>query len=765
MFTKLRLKFAAIGAAIVIFPLACADPGFSSYDGMVGDGPHQPGVDLSGGLWHCTPGEDQDSDGIPDDVEGCDGADADLDQIPNFADYDSDDDGIRDVTEAGSDPKNPRDTDQDGTPDYLDSDSDNDGVPDGKEDLNGDGVLGCCRVTCGQKLAECPDVAADQCGTGQKCQADGTCSPATEFLCSNGETSALKVSTFNDGLNDGERPSFVCSPGAENSGKGLKQMQFRKSSSGDWHIALEQAAKYAEMKISGAATKEVAAVFDLSDGDIAVAGFIVSLPTDKTDISQVNVEVLEQISKNLPSNPQVTQLSGGSATNSHDGFPTVLGSQLEVKTTALNTVVEVRNGLLLTLLKRSNADISNLPTATFGSSVELFSVRVQTLLRKDGRLLIMGAVADAKLAADNSLATGFHLDDLSNGTGLATASDSDTVECDPFTIQGQGVADIIWVVDESGSMDDNRVDVANNAKDFFARALASGLDFRMAVTGVVAPDMFGGAGPAVGRFCSNTYQFDAAGELVNTADQKDDGGEDRFLLPTEQTAFESCIKNPPGYEGGSEFGLVNSYEAVTRHLPRKANDPSKIRPDATLVVVVATDEIPQSLMSADPFGMIFYMTQCLLPPDTKTNLLNVVYKKDLDLYLGKSHNGEGKAIMHVIGGVCGNTCSADVAHGYNEVSQALGGQTGDVCQQNLGQTLQLIIDSIAGAASPVILEYVPISASIAVAAGASPISRSRNSGFDYVAASNSLAFYSVKSNKGDQVVVSYRRWVQQATVQ
>jgi hypothetical protein len=762
LFTKVHCSI----FAIALLPLGCADTGFSSFDGMLtGDGSPQLPADGGGGLWKCQPGADQDADGIPDDVEGCDGADADLDQIPNFADYDSDDDGIRDSTEAGSDPTNPRDTDQDGTPDYLDKDSDNDGVPDDKEDLNGDGVLGCCRATCGQIIAECNAVASDQCGAGQKCQADGTCSPAADFLCSNGETSPLKKSTFNDGINDDVRPSSVCSEGAENSGKGLKQMNFRSSSAGDWHIALEQAATYGEMKISGAAVKEVAAAFDLSDGDIAVAGFIISLPTDKTDISQINVEILEQVSKNMPSNPLVTQLSGGSATTSHDGFPTVLGSQLEVKTTAYNTVVEVRNGLLLTLLKRSNADISNLPTATFGSSVDLFSVRLQTLLRKDGRLLIMGAVADSKLAADNSMNTGFHLDDLSNGTGLATASDSDTVECDPFTIVGQGVADIIWVVDESGSMNDNRADVANNAKDFFARALASGLDFRMAVTGVVAPDMFGGAGPAVGRFCSNTYSFDAAGELVNSEDQKDEGGEDRFLLPTEQTAFESCIRNPPGYEGGSEYGIVNSYEAVTRHLPRKANDPTKIRPDATLVVIVATDEIPQSLMAADPFGMIFYMTQCLLPPATKTHLIDVAYKKDLDLYTGQSHNGEGKAVMHVIGGVCANSCGADIAHGYNQISQALGGQTGDVCQQNLGQTLQLIIDSIAGLASPVILEYVPISASLAVAAGQASIPRSRKSGFDYVAASNSLAFYDTNSSKGDQVVVSYRRWVHQATVQ
>ena len=44
-----------------------------------------------------------------------------------------------------------------------------------------------------------------------------------------------------------------------------------------------------------------------------------------------------------------------------------------------------------------------------------------------------------------------------------------------------------------------------------------------------------------------------------------------------------------------------------------------------------------------------------------------------------------------------------------------GGQVGDVCQKNLGKTLQLIINSISGKSSPAVLEYVPMSASLAVA--------------------------------------------------
>ena len=89
----------------------------------------------------CIAGQDNDQDGIPDEVEGC-STDTDGDRIPDYADTDSDNDKIPDSIEAGPNPKNPVDTDGDKTPDYKDKDSDNDGVNDGNEDLNGDGQAG-----------------------------------------------------------------------------------------------------------------------------------------------------------------------------------------------------------------------------------------------------------------------------------------------------------------------------------------------------------------------------------------------------------------------------------------------------------------------------------------------------------------------------------------------------------------------------------------------------------------------------------------------
>ena len=139
----------------------------------------------------------------------------------------------------------------------------------------------------------------------------------------------------------------------------------------------------------------------------------------------------------------------------------------------------------------------------------------------------------------------------------------------------------------------------------------------------------------------------------------------------------------------------------------------------------------------------------------KTTNLQYIYKKT---------NPEAKTIVHMIGGVCNNTCNAEIGHGYNELVKTTGGITADVCQSNLGATLQIIIDTITGQASPAKLEYVPISASLAVAIDKTQLQRSRVQGFDYAPSSNTLIFIGVPFPKGSQVVASYRRYKDQGPI-
>ncbi|PID39806.1 MAG: hypothetical protein CSA65_08045 [Proteobacteria bacterium] len=714
--------------------------------------------------WRCKPGQDQDNDGIPDEVEGCD-ADTDLDGIPDYADSDSDNDGVPDAIDGVAD------TDGDGQPDYKDNDSDNDGVPDGDEDLNGDGHFGCCLKTCGEPRKGCPKVKPNGCGIGQTCQ-KGACTPRVEFLCSDGETDPKKAQTYPGGKSDKELPTFVCRKAGELGAKGLKPMDFRTSSVGNWKLALEQGTTYGELTIEGPAAMEAAAVFEYTSARQIVAGFVVSRAAAGQDAATEASAVRADIA--AISGVTATTLSSGNSVKSHDEFPAVVSTVQELVASGAQKAGALRNTIVAALLGKGT---KNKGAEDYGPDVTVFQVRFETLVRPDGRVIIIGGVAPQKLAKDSGQGTTYILDDISNGTGLATLSDSDTAECDPFNLIRNPVADIIWVIDESGSMNDNRQDIVNNAQDFFARAVQSNLDFRMAVAGVAEkPNPFPiippGKAAIVGKLC---HKLMGPPNLPFDFDDGGDATQDRFLLPSEAAIFKSCIANPPYNENSAEYGLLHAYEATVRVLPRAANNPQKVRPKATLAIIIASDELPKMLSNGE-----YYQPQSKeMPTDgisISTNsqcTLAAADQQKVDAFLapwkglfGGTHpkwGKDGKAIVNFIGGTCGSSC-AQIGHGYLDLVKATGGIAADICQKNLGQTLQIMIDTITGAASSAKLQYVPVSASLAVAVDNQQLVRSRVNGFDYVGFSNTLVFSGVKIQPGSQIVASYRRWVKQAQI-
>jgi hypothetical protein len=742
---------------------------------------------------------DADSDGISNSVEDClnPNADADHDGIRNWQSWDSDADRIPDKIEAG--PKDgsgqcadatknkawPCDHDGDGVPDYIDLDSDNDKLLDKDEDPNGDGQVGCCITKCGQVdptwqkencTVELGTLTEDGCGQGQKCE-NGLCTPSLAFTCSQGETSRILKDTFGDGTLDPDRGTWICRDATEDKPHGRKEAQVQKSTGGDWTVAVEKLAKYSELALPTPAAKEAAGTIDNDDKDTEAAGFVISKSTDEADVQISLQNVIKALQARIPAGPgKISIRSTGTQVKSHDRYDSVQGTILDLTLSASSNVSNVRNELIGAILGRQMANLGNLPGA-YGSSGTDFVIRLVTVRRfafkkengnevldttkacsggpcpvDDGdksnwRLMFMGAVGLRGNYQDPQKRTGFVVDDLSNGTGMAIASDGLTDACNVAVISQLPVADIIWVMDESGSMDDKRKNVVANANNFFNRALASGLDFRMCVTDVCDPDGYSGCTKEViGKCCSK-----------DSSDGCDNGGTDRFLLPSEGSLFSACVDNPPGCEYGSEYGLTNIKEAVTKHLPRADGAVDKVRPEAKLVVVIATDEAPEEYKDA---GIVSEGDNTCQLDSAKKASSDAFIKPYLDLLSGAT-DPEAASMFHMIGGICNNSCGANTGYGYSDLAQALGGQVGDVCQTDLGNTLQVIIDSIIGAASPVKLQYVPISSTLAVALDGTEVPRSRTAGFDYRSSSNSVAFINMKYKKGSQVITSYHRWKKQ----
>lgn len=138
-----------------------------------------------------------------------------------------------------------------------------------------------------------------------------------------------------------------------------------------------------------------------------------------------------------------------------------------------------------------------------------------------------------------------------------------------------GKVDILWVIDNSGSMADNQDSLARNFDVFIRDFIQKSIDFKMAVTTTDATYLFNGR-----EIC----------------------GEDKLSLAKAQqdqtqfiSDFQTCVK--VGDKGSSvEKGLNGMYEYFNRY------SSTFLRPDAYLVVIVLSDENDQSNLSVQAYA-------------------------------------------------------------------------------------------------------------------------------------------------------------------
>jgi hypothetical protein len=706
--------------------------------GPPGERPHPDGGNGSGDASvACDPAADTDEDCIPDGVESCDEMpprDTDGDGAPDYADTDADGDGIVDNLEAGASCDHPRDNDGDGTPDYLDPDSDNDGVPDHYEDRNGDGVIGTCTLQCAS-AAQCPP--GDSCSLPINGAGLGTC---IDLACVGGETDPLNPDTDGDGTHDPLEGTSICNPTTADNPFGLKPIKYVDSSQtvypmSNWRLALDVSAVEGLPSITNPTLLDAAYTFDMVAPGTQVAGFLASRSAGANSaVSEISSLIINL--QNAPFISDVTVRVSGNATTSLDGFETVLGATLEITTSQQLDAPAVREIVTDAALGRPAADVTFPQAGWVGTPDTHFIVSVQSIRRAMAvQTLFVGGVARKASADDAMRQTSFILNDWSNGSGVSISGNGEAIECEEISMSRQAKADIIWIIDESGSTSHFRQQIVDDAANFFTQAQAAGLDFRMGVT-----DMHAGR---MGRFASRQVG----------------GTGDRWLLPSDEAQFEADIydpSGPDGADGGTENGLTQMHDTLVLHTPRNNADPQMIREDAALIVIFVTDEKAEEIKQA---GILGENNNEPTPAQlTQIDMLIAPYIAQL--------TAEG-AQVNLIGDLLpwGPACSAEKTYGYFGLVNATNGLMGSICQIDLSQTIAAMIENIVGSASPLTLAKVPISASISVSKETVPLDRSRISGFDYRGATNSISFYNQMFSPVHpaDIVVSYRRWAEQST--
>lgn len=245
--------------------------------------------------------------------------------------------------------------------------------------------------------------------------------------------------------------------------------------------------------------------------------------------------------------------------------------------------------------------------------------------------------------------------------GLQGAGDTSGIQTDTFVQDLKPKADILLVVDDSGSMQDKQNNLAANFSSFIQYAVAANVDYQMGVTTTTMED-----DPCVGGFCPPNGSVASKGKL-----RRDSATPPLYILkpttPNVAQKFSDFVK--VGTNGGStEQGLAAAVAALTPPVISAEND-GFLRTDANLAVVVVSDADDQS-----PQPVSYYQNRLINIKGF--NRLSMFTFNNIGPYAGSAPSG------------C--TYDSDPVSNtrYESVVQATGGVKDEICTTNWSGTLQ-----------------------------------------------------------------------------
>jgi hypothetical protein len=594
----------------------------------------------------CVGGEDRNRNGIVDGNE----------TDPRIPDVDTDGDGLTDPVEAalGTNP-NQSDTDGDGlddgeevniiNTDPLRDDTDCDGLTDGQEvnwptqprpdarnpDTDGDGLLD------GLEAGEdCSSIVGDP-------QCAGVCVPDSDGGATT--TDPVAIDSDGDGISDGAEDANQngqVDPGELDPGNGadgsdpadqaacavnnLRPVNLieRSATTADMILAVSDGYDEVTEVEDGSGSRGIM----VSDSANEVAGFAIKL-----DPALGGGDVAAKTASLAAILEGPGNLSGAFGQNftTWDGYPARVTSWDYVDQGGQG-VRRAANDIVEALVPGATGLLTN------GGQTGPFRIQIEVVDRSPNASLVVGALTNATSFANQEVRQ-FAIDDLSNGSALAQYGDTVGTQCDRLEAQPAQIVDIVWVVDNSGSMDNEQTAVATAAAEMGAQLAGSTIDWRIAV--ITSDTDHVGEGAALNFYGGTQINFGPTllgaenwdywtGANVNNGACSFGAGNyqrgPRYCPFTADIAtFQTCIGNldvcGSGRENffrpvacmmgtdvnggpcGRDGNATNLWEDLDNYaappapygmLPRAANNQHRIRTDARLVVIFVTDANEQS---------------------------------------------------------------------------------------------------------------------------------------------------------------------------
>lgn len=333
-------------------------------------------------------------------------------------------------------------------------------------------------------------------------------------------------------------------------------------------------------------------------------------------------------------------------------------------------------------------------------------------------------------------------EDFANGSALGQAADSVGQQCDRFESVPDQPVDIIWVIDDSGSMSDEQAAVAAAASAMGTQLSGSTLDWRIAIV--------------------TTYYHSrqAVGDTI-------------FDFTNNIATFQSNVNAVVASGRGSERGFQSLERAMdNRWLPAAPNNAARIRPDARVVIVVLSDAGDQSSVQNTSYWTNYFQGGAHADswdPNRTDEAPMVMGGILCPLGTGSGCTGEGDSTSGAAPG--------PLLQYHNTITN-LGGIVGAIAESDgsqlnntsqIGSIIEAILNAAIGNAAPYVLDKAPISATIKVALegptrGACDLTnvpRSRENGFAYDGTTGGLAFFGNcrPANENTDIAVSYFYWL------
>jgi len=293
--------------------------------------------------------------------------------------------------------------------------------------------------------------------------------------------------------------------------------------------------------------------------------------------------------------------------------------------------------------------------------------------------------------------------------------------------------DILWVIDNSGSMATSQTNLANNFPSFINKFIATGSDFRMAVTtsdAYLAP-YHSSSNAASFPYKDYSLIRDGAGSVHSGV----------FVInPATPNIADVFLKNIKQGTGGS--GDERSFSSFQQTLMDSRNSAFR-RPDAFLAVIIVSDEDDFS-HNDSANGMNSYMFMENYNDPSMYSIQHYVdFLTNFTASAGSGKNFSVNAIS-ILDSAClaklANTSAQKIGQRYMQLATATGGKATSLCE-DFSDSLKLLADAIVDLSSEFTLTREPIPETIVVTVNGASIPQDAINGWTYNPTSISISFH------------------------